>query len=186
MPAASAAPEPGAFSVTDVTSATDFGFLRVERLMIRSPHGSAFERVVVRHPGAVAVVGVVGGAFVMIRQYRAAFDGPVLEIPAGKLDVDGEQADVAAIRELEEETGHTAGRVEELLTMYTGPGFTDEMITIYRAHDLKPVPPRPVGAEEELAEVVFVPIEEAAAMIARGDIRDAKSIVGIQAVLLGS
>ena len=172
------------FSVVAERSVRDILFLKVRMLTVEGSDGVRFERVVVRHPGAVAIVAFVHDEVLMIRQYRAAVDEMLLEIPAGKLDIEGEEPGLAAIRELEEEVGYTAGRVEHLLTFYTGPGFTDERIIVFMAHDLSSVEARPHGAEEEAAEVVRLPRGSIAGMIASGEIRDAKTVVGLQAALL--
>jgi ADP-ribose pyrophosphatase len=172
------------FSIAAERSLLEASFLDLKLLTIDAPDGTRFERVVVRHPGAVAVVAVHEGDVLLIRQYRAPIDDVILEIPAGKLDVPGEDHAVAAVRELEEEIGFTARRVDHVVSFFTGPGFTDEVIHLYRATDLEPVPPRPHGVEEEVAEVVHVPLGEVAAMIADGRIRDAKTILALQAALL--
>ena len=172
------------FSIADERSLTEALFLDVKMLTVAAPNGSTFERVVVRHPGAVCVVAVHDGDVLLINQYRAPVDEMLLELPAGKLDVEGEDPAVAAVRELEEEIGFTAGSVELLVSFYTGPGFTDELIHLYVADDLTPVEARPHGVEEEAAEVVRVPLGRAMDMIAEGQIRDAKTILGLQAALL--
>lgn len=172
------------FSITAERNLLEALFLGVDMLTVRGPDGSEFERVVIRHPGAVAIVAVDAGDVLLIRQYRAPVDETLLEIPAGKLDTVDDGPRTAAVRELEEETGFTAGEMRHLSTFYTGPGFTDEVIHLFAAHDLTPVPPRPHGAEEEVAEVVRVPLAGVAAMIADGRIRDAKTILALQAVML--
>ena len=93
-----------------------------------APDGDTFERDVVHHPGAVSVVPVVdeGTAVLLVRQYRAAVDRDLLEIPAGKRDVAGEPPELTARRELEEEVGMRAGRLEQLAEFYNSPGFCDE------------------------------------------------------------
>src|SRR3954447_20913049 len=93
----------------------------------RGPDGSEFSRDIVHHPGAVSVVPVLDdGRVVLIRQFRAPIDGDLLEIPAGKRDVDGEPPDLTARRELEEEVGLLADNVELLVEFYNSPGFCDE------------------------------------------------------------
>jgi ADP-ribose pyrophosphatase len=137
---------------------------------------------VVRHPGAAAVVPLKDdGTVILIRQFRHAAGGFIYEIPAGKLH-SGEDPTVCAARELEEEVGYRADRFELLSSIFTAPGFTDEVIHIYKATELT------VGRQhldrDEVLEVIEMPLSEAIRMIEAGAIRDAKSIVGLQAVYL--
>ena len=153
-----------------------------------SPTGKVMERSVVRHPGAVAVVPVVGRSIVLIRQFRAPVSQNLLEIPAGKLDLPGEDLEEAARRELAEEVGLAGGSFEMLTSFFTTPGFSDEAMWIFLATGLQEVPSRPHGAEEEVAEVVRVPISEIDEMLAQDHFEDAKTIVGLRAAMarLGS
>jgi ADP-ribose pyrophosphatase len=145
------------------------------------PDGKPFERDIVHHPGAVAVVPVVdqGDAVLLVRQYRAPVDEVLLELPAGKRDVPGEAADLTARRELEEEAGMRAGRLEKLVESYLSPGFCDERITIYMALDLSPCPPSAQGIEEQHMTIEKVGMDEIPALIASGAIVDAKTIIGL-------
>ena len=145
--------------------------------------GPRSPREAVRHPGAVAVVAVVGDDVVLIRQYRAPVDAMVLELPAGKLDVPGEDPALAAGRELEEEIGYRPGTLEPLSSFFTGPGFTDEHMTVYLATDCVAVASNPHGPEEIAAEIVRLRIDELATYIASGEITDAKTLVGLLAFL---
>ncbi len=154
-------------------------FLEVERLHLRAPDGSAVARIAVRHPGAVAVVPVDGDDVLLIEQYRAPVGRLLLEIPAGKLDVPGEPPEPAARRELEEEIGRRTDTLEHLTTIATTPGFSDEVIHIFATDRLHPVPARPVGAEEAAARLVRMSMEEAVAKAHRGQITDAKTVVGL-------
>lgn len=173
------------FSITDERSIAEVLFLDVAMLTVKAPDGSEFERVAIRHPGAVAVVAVDSDDTVLlIEQYRAPVDETILELPAGKLDVAGEDPAAAAVRELEEEVGFTAGHVEHLMSFYTGPGFTDELIHLYLGTDLQSVPIRPHGVEEEAARVTHVPLADVPGLLRAGRIKDAKTIAGLQAVLL--
>lgn len=176
--------EPPTFSIVDERSLVNVSFLDFTVLTVQAPDGSTFERVAIRHPGAVAVVAIHEGAVLLIEQYRAPVDATMLELPAGKLDIPDEDPAVAAVRELEEEVGHTTDRVEHLMTFYTGPGFTDELIHLYLATELRPVASRPHGVEEEAARVVPVPVEELPGLLAAGAFRDAKTIAGLQAFAL--
>lgn len=146
------------------------------------PNGLTVDLEVVRHPGAAAVVPLKSdGTVVLIRQFRHAAGGFIYEIPAGKLHP-GEDPTVCARRELEEEIGYRAGTLELLSSIFTAPGFTDEVIHIYKATGLS------VGRQQldrdEVLEVVEMSLPEAIRMIKNGEIRDAKSIVGLQTVYL--
>ncbi|MDH3681067.1 MAG: NUDIX hydrolase [Acidimicrobiia bacterium] len=146
------------------------------------PGGERFQRDIVRHPGAVAVVAIDGDDLFLVRQYRACLDADLWEIPAGKRDVDGEPPETTAGRELEEEVGMSAASIEPLLTIHHSPGFCDELGHIFLATDLTAVPRRSEGPEEQEMEVARVPIGEAVAMATDGRITDAKSIAAILAV----
>lgn len=146
-----------------------------------SPDGHRFERDVVRHPGAVSVVPVDGDDLILVRQYRAPIDQLLLEIPAGKRDVEGEDPAVTAARELAEEVGMEAGSLEPLIALHHSPGFCDEFQHIFLATDLRAVPQALDGIEEEHLTVERIPFETAVAYCYDGTITDGKSIVGILA-----
>jgi ADP-ribose pyrophosphatase len=149
---------------------------------VRLPNGATVELEVIHHPGAAAVVPVrEDGAVLLIRQYRHAAGGYIYEIPAGKLNP-GEEPGACAARELEEEIGLRAASLEHLVSFFTTPGFTDEVIHIYEASGFSPG--RQKLDEDEVLEVVAFPLEEALAKIREGVIRDGKTIVGLQAVYL--
>jgi ADP-ribose pyrophosphatase len=151
---------------------------------ITLPNGVAVDLEVVRHPGASAVVPLKeDGTVVLIRQFRHAAGGFIYEIPAGKLSP-GEEALACAARELEEEIGYRAGSFELLSSIFTAPGFTDEVIHIYKATGL--TKGRQHLDRDEVLEVVEIPLDEAIGMIQTGAIRDAKTIVGLYAVYIGS
>ncbi len=172
------------FRIVGYRRVAETGFLTLDRLHVAGPGGHGVRRETVRHPGAVAVVPVVGDDVVLIRQYRAPVDAAVLEIPAGKLDRgDAESVEECAHRELAEEVGLAAGNLEQLASFYTGPGFTDERITVFLATGCTPVPFEPDGPEEEQAEIVRVPLNELAALVDSGAVTDAKSLVGLLAFL---
>lgn len=145
------------------------------------PTGERFERDIVRHPGAVAAVALDGDDVFLVRQYRAALDADLWEIPAGKRDVADEPPDVTALRELEEEIGMQAASLELLLTIHHSPGFCDELGFIYLATDLTEVPQRLEGPEEQEMEVAKMPLAEAVAMATDGRMTDAKSVAAILA-----
>ncbi len=146
------------------------------------PNGVAVDLEVVRHSGASAVVPLKeNGTVVLIRQFRHAAGGFIYEIPAGKLSP-GEEPLACAARELEEEIGYRAGSFELLSSIFTAPGFTDEVIHIYKATGLTK------GQQhldcDEVLEIVEMPLHEAIGLIQTGAIRDAKTIVGLQAVYI--
>jgi ADP-ribose pyrophosphatase len=148
--------------------------------------GRRAQRDVAVHPGAVAIVAVdPEGCVLLVRQYRHPAGRALLEIPAGTLDRDPasgaiEDPDAAARRELEEETGYRASGWERLTDFWTAPGFATERIFLYLATDLAAAGPgRRAPDEDESLELVRLPWPEAVAAAARGDIRDAKSLIGI-------
>lgn len=149
---------------------------------VRFPNGETGEMELVRHPGASAVVPFLtdpAGAdpqLLLIRQYRYAAHGFVYEIPAGKLD-GGEDPIVCARRELQEETGCTAGRLEHLYSFYTTPGFTDELIHAYVASDLTRGDTS--HEKDEFMSIETVHLSRALEMIRSGELNDAKSALSI-------
>ncbi len=145
-----------------------------------TPDGTVFHRDVVRHPGAVAVVPLTGrGTVLLVRQYRGPIDRWLLEIPAGTRDVDGEDPEVTAQRELAEEVGVRAGRIERVATVLNSPGFCDEETLLFVAEDLTPVAPQRHGHEEEHLEVVEIPLARVDAMVAAGELTDAQTVLGL-------
>lgn len=174
---------PDGFRLVGVRHVGRSSFLDVQRLHMISPRGVIMERSVVRHPGAVAIVPVDGDDVILIKQYRAPTNSWLLEIPAGKLDVPGEALEEAAKRELEEEVGFRAGTIEPLSSFWTTPGFSDERMWVYLATNLTPVGARPHGAEEEVSEIVRTPIDSVRRLLAADEIEDAKTIIGLVAML---
>jgi 8-oxo-dGTP pyrophosphatase MutT (NUDIX family) len=148
--------------------------VRVERF--RYEDGEEAEREIVAHPGSVAVVAFDGERLYLVRQPREPVNDPaLLELPAGKLDEDGEDALDTAKRELAEEIGKGARTWRHLTSFYTSPGFADEECHLYLATDLHDEPAE--AAEEERIEVVEVPLEAPDRVIE--ECRDAKSLVGL-------
>jgi ADP-ribose pyrophosphatase len=148
------------------------------------PNGLTVNLEVVRHPGAAAVVPLKDdGTVFLIRQFRHAAGGFIYEIPAGKLNP-GEDPAACAARELEEEIGYRAGKLELLSSIFTAPGFTDEVIHVYKATGL--TTGRQQLDRDEVLDVIEMPLQESMRMIETGAIRDAKSIVGLQSVYLRS
>jgi ADP-ribose pyrophosphatase len=148
----------------------------------RLPNGTSVELEIIRHPGAAAVVPIKDdGTVVLIRQYRHAVGGFIYEIPAGKLHPNEEPL-ICAARELEEEIGYRAASLELLTSIFTAPGFADEVIHIYKGTGL--VPGNQQLDQDEVLKIVELPLHEALMMVQDGTIRDAKTIVGLQSVYL--
>lgn len=154
--------------------------LNLRRDKVRLPNGREASREVVEHPGAVAIIALDAEKNVyLVRQYRYPINRVTLEIPAGKLDA-GEEPVACARRELAEEVGLAAAEWKPLLTFYSTPGFSDEVMHLFLATGLRPH--REKADEDEFLEIVRVPLAEAATMALEGGIQDAKSITGILAV----
>ncbi len=154
--------------------------ISVAEATFAGPSGDTFERDVVHHPGAVVVVPLFDdGTVVMVRQYRAALDRMLLEIPAGKRDVDGEPVEVTARRELEEEVGLRAGRLDKLAEFYNSPGFCDELAFLFLARDLTDCGRSVQGEEEEHMTVERVALADLGDLVASGELTDGKSIIGL-------
>jgi ADP-ribose pyrophosphatase len=153
---------------------------------IERADGTRGTRDVVGHPGAVAVLALdAAGRLLLVRQWRIPARRALLEIPAGTLDVEHsvtEDPDLAARRELEEETGHRAGSWRKLATFWTAPGFASELMHLYLATELGGVADgddRLAPDEDERLELSRVTIDEGLGLVDSGEISDAKSILGI-------
>lgn len=152
---------------------------------IETRDGRRSTRDIAAHPGAVAVVAIDGeDRVLMVRQWRHAASGPLLEIPAGTLDrhPDGslEDPSIAAARELEEETGSRAASWRLLGSFYTAPGFTSELMYLYLATGLTSSHADGLHPDEdEHLELVPIPFADAVSMAMAGEIHDAKSMVGL-------
>lgn len=149
--------------------------LWLERVIL--PNQSQLELELVRHPGGAAIVALdEHNRICLLRQYRHAAGRYIYELPAGKID-DQEPPEETARRELEEEAGMQAGDWQSLGKMYSSPGFCDEVIHLYLARKLTPVPVR--HEEHEVIEVEWIPFDEALKRAAKGDIDDAKSVAAL-------
>lgn len=150
---------------------------------VRFPDGSVGELEMIRHSGAAAVLPILGDPaapdpeILLIRQYRYAGGGYMYEVPAGRPDQPGEEWQVCARRELEEETGLTAGSMRHLTAIHTTPGFTDELIHLFAAWDLRPG--RLQRDVDEFIELVRLPFGEALRLVQQGEITDAKTICSL-------
>ena len=144
------------------------------------PAGTPFDRDVVRHPGAVAVVAVTdAGAVVLVRQYRPALDAWILEIPAGTCDVAGEPDAETARRELAEEVGYAPRELTLLARCAITPGFCDEISTVFLATGLTPVGLDRQGIEERYMRIEHIPLSGFDALVDDGTIIDATTILGV-------
>lgn len=149
---------------------------------VRFPDGSIGSLEMIRHPGASAIVPLIGAPddpdpeLVLIRQYRYAAEQYLYEIPAGRLDPGETPADCAS-RELLEETGYTAQRVIPLFTMFTTPGFTDEKIHLFLATGL--TAGQHQREADEFLELVPTKLSRALSMIEQGEIQDAKTALAL-------
>ena len=149
--------------------------LKVDVLDVALPGGGQSIREVVRHPGAVVVLGrLADGSFVLVRQFRKAVEQTLLEAVAGTMDP-GESPDACARRELQEETGYTCGPLQTLGEIFPAPGYTEENLHLYFA-DLQDAPGATSPDEDEHVEVVRLTGDAIAAMIDDGQIRDAKTL----------
>jgi ADP-ribose pyrophosphatase len=149
--------------------------LNLER--VRLPNGRVAELEIAHHPGGAAVVALdADGRVCLLRQFRHAAGGWITELPAGKLD-GGEPPLECAQRELAEEAGVTAGRWDKLGEYFSSPGVFTEVIHLFLARDLAAAEARP--EEHEVFEASWIPLEEAAALAAGGQLQDAKTLIGL-------
>ncbi len=144
---------------------------------VRLPNGRMSVREVVEHPGAVAIVPLLeDDRVVLVRQFRYAVGKALMEIPAGTRHPN-EPPEECAQRELREETGYIAQQLTHLTDFYVAPGYSTELIHLFVATGLQPA--KGEQDEDELVEVVTLPLSEAVAAIERGEVQDAKTIVGL-------
>ncbi len=143
------------------------------------PNGEVVERDLIHHPGAVSVVPIDGDDVILVRQYRAALGIDLLEIPAGKRDVSDEPLEDCARRELAEEIGMQAASLVKVASFFNSAGFCDELSHVFIATGLTPVPRSAHGLEEEYMAVERHKLDDVPAMITSGELRDAKSIIGL-------
>jgi 8-oxo-dGTP pyrophosphatase MutT (NUDIX family) len=172
------------FRVVGSEPLCEAGFLSLARVRVASDTGEEFDRHVVHHPGAVVVVPVLprpdgGHDALLVRQWRVATGQALLEIPAGKRDVEGEAPETTANRELEEEIGYVAGRLDKLSEFYNSPGFCDEYTHLFLATELEARTRAAVSHEEAAMTIERVALERVGELIATRELIDAKSIVGL-------
>ena len=152
----------------------------VDRVELVDPDGKPFERSVIRHPGAVHVVPVDEQRRVtLVRQYRAAPDRLLLETPAGTCDVAGEERETTARRELAEEAGLSAERMEILISTFNSPGISDQLTTIFLATGLSRRTATPMGVEEGYMTIETIALDDVAALVADGTLVDETTVLGL-------
>jgi 8-oxo-dGTP pyrophosphatase MutT (NUDIX family) len=155
--------------------------MQVVKATFEAPDGSTFTRDIIRHPGAVGVVPIVdeGTGALLVRQFRAPFARTILEIPAGLRDVPGEPPELTARRELEEEAGMRAGRMEHLCEFWNAAGGSDEITHVFMALDLDPCDLSPQSVEEQHMTIERISLDDVPSMIASGALADAKTVIGL-------
>ena len=152
--------------------------IRVDEVLL--PNGKTSTRELVKHPGAVAVIAVTDeNKLVLVEQYRKPMEKALVEIPAGKLDA-GENPKDCAIRELEEETGYVCESIDRIISMYTSPGFADEIVHIYVAKGLSKKENAKGLDEDEFVDLMEVTLEEAVELVKLERIQDAKTAYAVQ------
>ena len=152
----------------------------LSHLRLTDPAGVAFERDVVRHPGAVAVVALdADGRVALVRQYRAAVGGAILELPAGTCDVSGEPLVETARRELIEEAGLEATSFVELIATYNSPGYCDQVTTVFLATGLRPCATERAGVEEQHMTVEWVSLDDLDELLGTGAVLDETTALGL-------
>ena len=152
--------------------------IKVQNLTVSLPNGKEATRDIVLHPGASVVIPISDkGELYMVKQFRKPLDFTTLELPAGKLDSVGEDPKVCAERELMEETGLSAGKLEHLISIHTTPGFCNEVIHMYTATQL--TQGESCTDEDEFLDVEKIHVNKLVDMILNHEITDAKTIIGI-------
>lgn len=147
---------------------------------VELPNGKHSKREIIKHPGAVAVIAVTDeNKVVMVEQYRKALERTIVEIPAGKLEK-GEEPEICARRELEEETGYECRSLELLTSFYTSPGFADEIVHVYVAKGLTKKEDAAGLDEDEFVNLEELTLEEALKYVTEQKIFDAKTIFAVQ------
>lgn len=167
------------FDVLDSELLHESPILALRRDTLAMPGGGTGRREIVEHFGAVAVVAEQDGEIALVRQYRHSVQARLWELPAGILDIDGEDELVTARRELAEEAGLAAARWGILCDLVTSPGFCEETVRVYLARDLHEVDRGEVEHEEADMTFSWTPVEEARAMVLRGEIINSIAVAGI-------
>ncbi len=150
--------------------------LKLELLTVELPNGVISQREIIRHNGACAVLAIQNDNFIIVKQYRKALDKVLYEIPAGKVEFD-EDPTLCAQRELIEETGYVANKMDFLMEMYAAAGYSSEKIYIYTAENLDVSQASP--DEDEIVTVIEMEIKKVYRMIMDGTIKDSKTICAV-------
>ena len=154
--------------------------LRVDRVLL--PNGRETTREIADYPDSVGIVALdKDDNVILVRQYRHAVGKTLLEIPAGGMEA-GEDPRESALRELEEESGYTAGCLDQIGGAYAAPGYSTEFLHIFLATDLKLGPSR--NDEDEYIELAPVPLQNVMQLIHSGELCDGKSIIGLLTLLM--
>lgn len=151
--------------------------IHVRKDKVLCPNGNTSFREIVDHHGGVGILAFVGTKVILVKQYRYAYEEEMYEIPAGKMELN-EEPIVTGARELEEETGYHADKLEYLGKMYPSCGYTNEIIYLYLAKDLKKEETH--FDDDEVIDTYYIEYEEVLKMIKEGKITDAKTICAIQ------
>lgn len=155
--------------------------IQLDLEQVTLPNGEPAKREVIHHPGAAAIMPFLpDGRMIFVEQWRQPLRQVTYEIPAGKLDQRDQTPLHAAWRELNEETGYTAARMEPVNTFFSSPGFADEKMYLYQAIDLKPVAEQLPQDADEFIQLHALTLDEALAKQQAGVICDAKTIIAVQ------
>ena len=147
---------------------------------VELPNGKTSKRELIKHPGAVAIIALTPeNKLVLVEQYRKALEKSIVEVPAGKLEK-GEEPLTSAERELEEETGYECEKMEHLISFYTAPGFCDELVHVFLAHNISKKENAAGLDEDEFVELLELTLEEAEQLMDEGKICDAKTAYAVQ------
>lgn len=160
----------------------DGKIIRVQLDKVLLPNGKTSYREIVKHPGAVAIIPITNEQkLIFVEQYRKPLERSIIEIPAGKLEK-GEQPEITAIRELEEETGYTTQELTYITSFYTSPGFANELIHIYMTDQLIPLSNATQGDEDEFVNIIEMTLNEAKQAEKDKRIYDAKTMYALKYV----
>ena len=148
--------------------------LRIDTVEL--PDKKYSKREIVEHSGSVGIIPIIGNSIVLVKQFRKAVEKILLEIPAGKIEINEEPRETA-LRELREETGYTTEKLEYLFEFYTSPGFSNEKMYLFLSDEL--LEGETSFESNEYIELEKVKIEDLIKMVDRGEITDSKTIIGI-------
>jgi ADP-ribose pyrophosphatase len=161
----------------DVKNVYDGAIIKLEIQSVELCNKNIAKREIVRHSGGVAIIPITDdNEIIMVRQFRKPYDEELLEIPAGKIEMN-EETEVCAARELKEETGCNANSISFMSVMYPSPGYTDEKIYIYKAEGL--IEGNLALDEDEFLDVERYTLNQAIEMVKSGAIKDAKTVIAI-------